>query len=401
MGPPIDHARPAALRWARIACLAAQQPRGSTPGAAAVNDQQPTPLAGAIPAPAPRVRYPSPMLIPAPPLSSLQQVAQGTPARGARVLLYADLEPVAAPGLMYRDTVSGPFRVFAYATNRASSALGGVVAVQNPGTSAVTVRIERLAYGGPASAGQAFASGVNTVSRYLASTGAPTVTVGPGAIVLLAQTPQASPPGDTWTIMLDATPSGPLVVSVYAAQPGAGLVGTLLPANGSPPHRGTWPGCDVTLGVTVPAGGAWLPYPPQPWYPGVDLGGASAVDGGVRAVNSGAWGFLWTITAAQAQRNAIAYIPDAGQGHFSTLVAALGGQVVQGIPGAADTYTGQAAVLGTTSAARLVTTPDGGSYYPGALLWLPAPGLSGWQAAALAGAILAVSAGVALVVRGR
>lgn len=315
------------------------------------------------------------------------------------MLLYADLEPVQAPGLMYRDTVSGACRVLGYATNRSDAALGGAVVATNTGSSQATVRIERLAYGGPAAAGLAFSSGVYTVSRFLASTGGPTATIASGASVYLAQTPLPSPPGETWTILMDIVTTGPLQVSVYAVQPGAPLVSALLPPASTPPHRGTWPGCDVALPVTVPAGGAWLPYPPQPWHPGVDLGGTSAVDGGVAAANSGGWGFLWDIDAQQAQRSTLAYAPNTGPGLFSTIVADLNGAIVQGVPGLADTYSGEAAVLGTVPDSHILSTPDPGSYYPGAILWLPAPGISPPQSAALVGSILALSVGVALVIR--
>jgi hypothetical protein len=177
-----------------------------------------------------------------------------------RVLLLSD-EPETVPdaGILYADTVDGPFRVFLYAVDGAGRPLYFHILALAPGPKAISLEVTRTGVGGPApvgaEAGEAAAAGYagprRPVNRRLAAGGRVEL------VPQLALTPAG--PGETVAAIVDGRSSGPVqLVTAASDGPRAHPSQLLLLEPASPPGqlmRGTFPHADLT--VTVPVF-AWV-----------------------------------------------------------------------------------------------------------------------------------------------
>ena len=197
-----------------------------------------------------------------------------------RVLLLSDEpESVRAAGVLYTDTVAGPFRVFLYALDGSGRPLHfHVLAMTDRASKGVRVRITRAGMGGPAVAGAD--AGVEAADAYAVPGRRRTVFLVPGAQAELVPGLSAVPdaPGATVEVVVDASASGPVrVVTAASYGPWPHLTRLPLLAPGGPPGtlmRGTFPHADET--ITVPVFN-WVHQVSVPAI-GRDAEGWSAVD---------------------------------------------------------------------------------------------------------------------------
>jgi hypothetical protein len=318
-------------------------------------------------------------------MTALTDTEQGG---GSTLLFSDDPESLPGPGIAYQDTVGGVFRVFLYHQNGSGSALYLGVVVANPGTSAVTVTVQRAGLGGPATSG--IAAGKQAVQSWFASSGSWSITLKPGASAWLypALSQTQLPVGEVESAIVDAAASGPLRVSVVAQRkPSTSLAGLKVLPNtytspSGTPMRGTFQQSALSDTYSADASGAG-----QYAYHLADVGsylqGYSAVDG-VSTVDYGNYGVLYTTTFDVTPSSATT------AGQFTLLMNPRGGSfatasLVQGIeevllPGdqVALSPIYEAAVIGqyplasgTTTVASLQWMPAGGSSLPVDILVYP------------------------------
>ncbi len=256
------------------------------------------------------------------PPEAMESLAALTPAvrRAGRTLLLADEpERVHGPGLMYRDTVSGPFRAYLYALIDVPAAIGFEVRVRNPGTMPVTVRVERAGVGGPGAG--FFQVGQAALAAWLAEQ-APLrpFAVPPGRTLPLwpPLRHKRAVRGQALNAIVDATASGPLEVSLVADGGGRAEPEPLPPGPrpAALPMRGSFAAADLTLAVAC-APGQRLRLGLPPSY----LVGYSALDE-LAVINYGNYGVRYDIAlSAQgpAAEATLVFVP--GGGGFCGAVA--------------------------------------------------------------------------------
>ncbi len=226
------------------------------------------------------------------PLSGYQPLRVPVAAVGRTLLLCDTPEAVSRPGLLYRDRVQGPFRVFLYALDAARTPLHFTVVVSNPSATPISLEVTRAGIGGPSS--QYFGVATLAQAHYFASRPLRWITVPAGGSVFLDPTLglRAAHPGQLVNAIVDASAVAPLWVSAVAERRlSADLHGMpLLPPGPGPLMRGTFPNADFDVGASKPAGPAYLLVGQNPRY----LHGYSWVDHRV-TIDYGNYGVLYNI----------------------------------------------------------------------------------------------------------
>jgi hypothetical protein len=292
--------------------------------------------------------------------------------RGPRTLLLADEpERIERPGILYRDVVCGPFRVFAYGLVAGAAPLALSVWARAGGADPAAVRLERVALGGPGAG--FFQVGGATLHGWLAGPPMGTVVrVPPGRPARLAAAPAARP-GHAVNLVLDAEAEGLLEVSVVAAPGATPEAGEVLPPGPRPaglPMRGTFPAADLRLEAEARPGTVL-----RLAHPATYLTGHSAVDG-IPVVDYGNYGVRYEIALrAEPSRSArpTAWFVPLGGGFLGSL--ALGGEEVPlRAPDGRQLGAHQALCLGPLPLGDpgapplvLVWSPPAASYLPAAL----------------------------------
>lgn len=138
-------------------------------------------------------------------------------AVGGRLLLFSDSpEDVPAPGILYQETVTGPFRVCLHHANATTAPAGLYICIKNQGQrpAAISARATGAAWGAsPGAAGQA------ALLMYLQNSRADTVRLPPGSWTRWGV--PALAPGQTLSGVYDFDPGGPLAVYTLLAPAGA------------------------------------------------------------------------------------------------------------------------------------------------------------------------------------
>ncbi|NOU26284.1 MAG: hypothetical protein HOO96_00125, partial [Polyangiaceae bacterium] len=181
----------------------------------------------------------------------------------ARTLVFSDdPEDPAVSGVLYADTLrkGAAYRIYVYHANGGTAPRKFSVVVLNQGAAMASVRIERSAVGTPGA--DYLGIGKDVARRYLAPPSPRTVTVPPGARIVLDPALDAATAQRLELVhaIYDVTPDADLKLSVVTVGPGvdaaaatAGL--PLLPFDGK--HaRGTFPDADLAVFVDPLAGPA-------------------------------------------------------------------------------------------------------------------------------------------------
>jgi hypothetical protein len=321
------------------------------------------------PVPAPGV----PFAVPGEALEGLEAL---TPAigRGPRTLLLADEpERIPGPGLMYRDTVSGPFRAYLYALADAAAPLTFEVLLRNPGPSPVTVRVQRAGLAGPGAGffqvGQAALAAWLAASRPLRPA---VLAPGHSAPLWPPLAGRRVPRGQVINAIIDAEASGPVEVS-FLAGPLGRAVPAPLPPGARPaalPMRGTFPAADLTLAVSA-NGRQRLRLGAPTSY----LVGYSALDQRP-VVNYGNYGVRYDLLfrgGASGGQASLVFVPTGGG--FCGVAAVGGRQLPLSAPGGRQLDVRQAISLGRhplpppgAAPLQLTWMPPAASYLPAALV---------------------------------
>lgn len=290
---------------------------------------------------------------------------------GPTLLLSNSPEEVTRPGLLYRDRVSGPARVFYWHANASGGPLRIVVVARNPGPAPASVRVVREGLAGPER--DAFGVGRAAMMRYLTSGPGPTLALAPGeAAVLNAHQHRAPAPGELVHGILDLEVAGEVWVSVVAL-PGdaAGIPDDAalppLPADGVHP-RGTFPGADVVLRLAAPSDGpASLVLPTgEPWA------GVDALTG-QPAHLQGSFGILYRLVVAPGRSTAVLINPRGGGKAGAIRVDGVVVPVPRnGVVLSSDQVV-KGGVLPPGRDATIEFMPAGGSYLPVNVLLWPVP----------------------------
>jgi hypothetical protein len=211
------------------------------------------------------------------PLRGYAPVTASVAAVGRTLLLVDTPEAVRGPGLLYRDRVAGPFRVFLYALDAARRPLAFGVYATDPGPQPALLEVSRIGVGGPSS--DYYGVGTLALEHYFLPRPLRLVRVEPGATVDLLPDLAGRPahPGQLVNAIVDAAAvSAPVWVSVVAERrASADLHGLdLLPPGPGPLMRGTFPNGDFSVAARFGPGPGYVLVGAYPRY----LHGFSAVD---------------------------------------------------------------------------------------------------------------------------
>jgi hypothetical protein len=187
------------------------------------------------------------------PLRGYRPLAAAVAAVGRTLLLADSPEVVRGPGLLYRDRVQGPFRVFLYALDGARGPMRFAVVVSNPSPYPVALVVTRAGIGGPSS--QYFGVATLAQAHYFAS-GPPrwlTVPARGAAFLDPGLSAAVAHPGQLVNAIVDASATEPVWVSMVAERRrSTDLHGMpLLPPGAGPLMRGTFPNADFEVGVST------------------------------------------------------------------------------------------------------------------------------------------------------
>lgn len=269
------------------------------------------------------------------PLAGAQSMSAFVQRDGPTLLFSDDPETVPAPGILYQDNVSGPFRVFFdHVNGQTTGTMVFTVLVTNHGQQPVQLTLDRVGVAGPS--GYVLLNGQAAEHAWMGSTGGGTVTVAPGQTAFLDPGLNTRPAGpqDNVTGILDATASGNVLVSVVAeAQPVADITGLQVLRGVTSTTgfvmRGTFPRADFTLAAQGNGSMQYLQIATPMDY----LTGFSAVDD-LPTEDYGNYGVLYdmhvTVMTGQHERLAAIFDPRGGTFSGSALLGTgyLPGQVL-------------------------------------------------------------------------
>lgn len=198
-------------------------------------------------------------------LANLQQVTEAETdwqREGPTLFFSNNPETVKAPGILYRDTLSGQARIYFWHTNGSSSDLRFLVVAKNDSPQPVSVEIGRRATAGPVQHG--FRAGRAGVLRYLTydirQESSRHLQLSPGEIAILnvPEQYQVVRPGEILHGIYDINISGELTVAMLAIEPNANVRQAYeqgMPVSREPDHsRGTFQQADHRLEVTLTGG---------------------------------------------------------------------------------------------------------------------------------------------------
>lgn len=250
---------------------------------------------------------------PTDPTAGLQPDPCTLSAAGPTLIFSNDPERVPGPGILYRDTVSGPFRVFLFHVNGSPEPLRFGVLMTNPGTAAVSVSVEQAGKAGPGT--DPLVMGKQAVHLWFQPRSLYTYTVyGHHSVFLDAAIVDSMvPSGDALAAVVDALSSGPVVITTLAESvPSLTTAGMRVLPNTSvsgpdrTPMRGTFPGADLQCAVTAQLPLAGM-LQVRLGSPRSYLHGSSAVDGGRPTVDAGNYGVMYDVTLSLTANPASQY----------------------------------------------------------------------------------------------
>lgn len=282
----------------------------------------------------------------------------------ATTLLFSnDPENLRQPGVLYRDTISGAFRIFYYHVTNTARPMQVTVWAQNSTPWPAFLTIKHVGLAQP-SKDWAYAGGT-AVAAYLQSNTHKVILLKPGQVIRLQATKPVTTIGEALTGILSGEAQGPITFWITANAPFQptpfGL--PILPAQPGTLMRGTFLQASRSFHVTSSTQGALLLGANRSWD--TFLTGTSALDPGRVAKDVGNYGVLyhlhWQITP-QAGLFAACLSPRGGL---------WGGGMGFGQGMIAIPYIGakQEAILTYVDARRgldlnLSLMPAGGSYLP-------------------------------------
>jgi len=297
-----------------------------------------------------------------------------------RVLLRCNNpEKIPGPGILYRDTVSGPVRLMIHHLNSSAADLRIWVLARNAGSEPVTLTTTRQGGAGPSK--NVLQLGRTHLSRFFSPQAPETLTLQPGQVlpVLPAVSAAIINPGHCFTALADIEPDAAVPVEfIFAALPPAAdpvkeLPG-LTPLAGDGHIRGTFPGADRTLTIDSALGrnhqrlllGDYEHDPP-----------AEGVDAltGQKVLNQGNYGVVYHITLEDV-RARTGVLVNARGGVFCGAFA-LDGKTIVGVPVDGVLQPQKWAVIlhrqEKNGPLTVEFSPPSGSFLPVNLLFAPIP----------------------------
>ncbi|MFZ5900967.1 copper amine oxidase N-terminal domain-containing protein [Desulforudis sp. DRI-14] len=296
--------------------------------------------------------------------------------QGNRVLVRSNSpEAIDREGLLYRDTVSGPARVFVHHINQAASEMQVWLIARNTGSSPVEITVSRRGLGGPSSA--ILQTGRQYLTRYFADNQPSSTSINPGeAVPILSDLLPPMKPGSCVSAMADLDLSGPVELSFVALAPGKNLVeqsANLAPLPRDGHIRGTFGGADREIVVSERLGRERLRMVFGDPAQDAPAAGIDALTGET-AVNHGNYGVVYTVTLERIYRD-LALVMNARGGNFCGALVVNGSPVP--VPAESFLPPANAAVIiervSQGDETVLEFSPPSGSFLPVNLLLLPMP----------------------------
>ncbi len=297
-------------------------------------------------------------------------------SHGNRVLVRSNSpETIDREGLLYRDTVSGPARIFVHHINQSTSEMRVWMMAKNTGSSPVNISASRRGLGGPSTA--ILQTGRQYLTRYFADTQPLSLSVNPGeAVPILSDLLPPMKPGNCVSAMVDLDFSAPVELSFIALDAGKSPVeqlADLAPLPRDAHIRGTFGGADREIIVPERLGREKLRMVFGDPAQDTPATGIDALTGEMM-VNHGNYGVVYTITLERVYRD-LALVMNARGGNFCGVLVVNGTPV----PVPADSYLPPAnsAVIAQRVPAGdktvLQFSPPSGSFMPVNLLFIPMP----------------------------